>query len=217
VSEGKPIEEVKQIDLLPLLTGGFTTGQAQFGAFTVKFVTQPANEVAVKVTLVPLGMFVIDFPEIFPVVEVIVSTSLIKVTEYVFKSVAQTALTKDKLGKGLIVKVTIVRVLLTQFVVRFLVSAKKLPADVGVNVRLPVAILLPPVAASYQSTVSLLPTVTERTGIIEPLQIDLSPSFIGAFKIGQAQFGAFTFTMVSQFAFEVEVKVPLLSAGMLIT
>ncbi len=50
----------------------------------------------------------------------------------------------------------------------------------------------PPVGVSYQSTVSFEPTLTEIEGIAEPAQKALSPAELGAFTVGQAQFGAVT-------------------------
>ena len=77
----------------------------------------------------------------------------------------------------------------------------------GVNCRVAVAILLPPLGASYQSTVSLGPTVTFRGGIGAFSQISLSALFWGASKSGQRQFGFVKMIFCSQPAKLVTVTV----------
>ncbi|TAG15777.1 MAG: hypothetical protein EAZ32_16550, partial [Cytophagia bacterium] len=91
-------------------TGGVTTGQVQTGGVTNKVATQPGVLVAVKVTLVAIGMPDTVLPLTVPALAVTVPLE-VKETEYVNKSTAQVAVPlKLNVGNGFTVKLTAVRV-----------------------------------------------------------------------------------------------------------
>jgi len=94
-----------------------------------------------------------------------------------------------------------------------LVSAKKVPAAVGVKEGESARSNIPPAAASYQSTVSPAPTVTLKAGIVSPSQILKSPLLTGGAKSAQSQLGA----VIMKSSEQVVVELPAVIIKSLLT